>query len=129
MRKPIHYLHEQQARIKHSSNTPSPIKPIFSPKKELFRSLYGHSFLDGRPENSTNQLLSTLGINHWRGRNKSLKGREAEVKEKNKRQYKELIKYENVISQRFDHQVNAIRVEGCAVAERGGGKHRVSRIH
>lgn len=39
----------------------------------MFRSLYGHSF-GGGGENrgERGHLLSTLGMNNWRGKNKSL---------------------------------------------------------
>jgi hypothetical protein len=57
-------------------------------------------------------LLSTLGMNNWRGKHKSLNKKESEVKDKNKRQYQEIIKYENVISQRFDSKLHSIRIDG-----------------
>ena len=95
--------------LKNKSN--SPHKDGISPKKEMFRSLYGNSFLpDQRQEKG--HLLSTLGMNNWRGRHKSLNKKEAEQKDKHKRQYQEVLKYENVINQRFDNKVHSFRVEG-----------------
>ncbi len=54
--------------IRNHSN--SPLKDILSPKKEMIRSLYGHSFAN--PEAKESKLLSTLGMNNWRGKHKSL---------------------------------------------------------
>ena len=56
----------------------------------MFRSLYGHSFgagHSGEGKNERTNLLSTLGMNNWRGKHKSLSKKEVEQKDKNKRQY------------------------------------------
>ena len=51
----------------------SPQKDSVSPKKEMFRSLYGHSFgPDQQKSSEKGSLLSTLGMNNWRGKHKSL---------------------------------------------------------
>ena len=57
-------------------------------------------------------MLSTLGINQWRGKNKSLNKKEIEQRDKHKRQYQQIIKYESVISQRLDNKRNSIRIDG-----------------
>jgi hypothetical protein len=49
------------------------------------------------------------------------------LRDKNKRQYHEIIKYENVISQRLDHKLNSIRIDGVRDKiyernERGNGR-------
>jgi len=71
------------------NNSNSPLKDILSPKKEMFRSLYGHSFGGGGggENKERGHLLSTLGMNNWRGKNKSLSKKEVEQRDKNKRQY------------------------------------------
>jgi hypothetical protein len=51
-------------------------------------------------------------MGNWLGRGRSLSKKEVELRDKNKRQYHELIKYENVISQRFDNKLNSIRIDG-----------------
>ena len=56
----------------------------------MFRSLYGHSFGGGgggENKGERGHLLSTLGMNNWRGKNKSLSKKEVEQRDKNKRQY------------------------------------------
>lgn len=49
----------------------SPVKDMASPKKEMIRSLYGHSFAAETKEAKEAKLLSTLGLNNWRGKHKS----------------------------------------------------------
>ncbi len=89
----------------------SPHKEGLSPKKDMFRSLYGNSFIQ-EPRQEKGHLLSTLGMSNWRGRHKSLNKKEVEQRDKNKKQYQEVLKYENVINQRFDNKINSMRVEG-----------------
>lgn len=78
----------------------------------MFRSLYGHSFGGGENRGERGHLLSTLGMNNWRGKNKSLSKKQVEQRDKNKRQYQQLIKYQSVISQRLDTKLNSIRIDG-----------------
>lgn len=51
----------------------SPLKEVFSPKKEMFRSLYGQSFGGDQFKGQVDRgnLLSTLGMSNWRGKHKS----------------------------------------------------------
>jgi hypothetical protein len=56
-------------RSKHQSK--SPLKENPSPKKDMFRSLYGQNF-NTEPKQEHGQLLSTLGISNWRGKHRSL---------------------------------------------------------
>jgi hypothetical protein len=60
-------------RVKNNSNSPS--QKTVSPKKEMFRSLYGQSFGQEVKVEHTQQL-STLGMSNWRGRHKSLSKKE-----------------------------------------------------
>ena len=61
-------------QVRNHSN--SPLKNIVSPKKEMFRSLYGHSFGMNENKPERGNLLSTLGMNSWRAKNKSLSKKE-----------------------------------------------------
>lgn len=73
-------------QVRNLSN--SPLKNVLSPKKEMFRSLYGQSFGEQeKPQSERGSLLSTLGMNSWRGKHKSLNKKEVEQRDKNKRQY------------------------------------------
>lgn len=58
-------------QTKNQSN--SPLKEVFSPKKEMFRSLYGQSFGADQYKGQADRgnLLSTLGMSNWRGKHKS----------------------------------------------------------
>ena len=58
-------------------------------------------------------MLSTLGMNQWKVKkiNTSTK-KESEIKDKNKRQYQQIIKYENIIKQRYETKLNTIRIDG-----------------
>lgn len=46
-------------------------------------------------------MLSTLGIHSWKRKEKSLNKKETELKEKNRRQYQEIMKYENGVKQKY----------------------------
>lgn len=105
-------------RIKNQSVSPK--KPPASPRKEMIRSLYGNQFGSSFNRPSEPSILSSTIHNKFfkPGFQKEATKKETEFKEKNKKHYNEVMKYENVIRNKYYSKLDVLNIRVDGVKDR-----------